>query len=73
MDSPRFSYDITVRELIPPIGTSRYFAKVAHLYERTGSGEKLVSKYFSERYGATEEEARKNLAKDVDGWIAKQS
>jgi hypothetical protein len=72
MEDPRYRYEITVRELMPPVGPLRYYATVAALYERTVAGDELVMTSFGNRYGKTANEARKNIEQVVLMWIDEQ-
>jgi hypothetical protein len=71
--SKKYSYEIHVQDLIPPIGgVYRYFAIVRHIYEDKGDHEEKVQHSFGETHGATKEEAEKKMRDKVERWIEDQ-
>jgi hypothetical protein len=67
-----FDYHIVSSEFLKPFGEARYKAKLAHLYELTGTRAIEVQIDFGEGYGYTEAEARAKVTERVESWIKAQ-
>ena len=67
-------YEITVQELIPPIGhVSTHCAAISWVFEKTNDGNKRVEVNLGEVYGKSEEDARNKMEKIFESWLAEQA
>jgi len=59
-----YDYLIEVKELNPPMGKLKYFAKVSNFFQRVGVNHGRLSVEFGEAWGETDTEAIKILPRN---------
>ena len=66
-------YEITVQELIPPIGRIfTHCAAISWVYEKTNEGNKRINVNLGEVNGKSEEDARKKMQLKFESWLSEQ-
>ena len=66
-------YEITVQELIPPIGgLFTHCAAISWVYEKTNNGNKRIVVDLGEVHGESDEDARNKMKEKFESWLSEQ-